>query len=211
MKNILNKGILITIEGIDGCGKSSLCKSLFENLSKKYNCILTKEPGGSELGKSLREILQNKKVCTLSEYLLFAADRAQHFNELVIPELQENKIVISDRMADSSLAYQGYARGLDINFIEQINNLTMQSIKPDLTLYLEVDLETAQKRINSRNLKLTVMEQEKVDFMEKVKNAFDTIFKNRNNVNIIDATQVPEKVLIDSVNAVEKWIQQNKI
>ena len=211
MKQQLKRGLLISIEGIDGCGKSILCKNLGLELSKKYAVFVTKEPGGSNLGKELREILQNKKVCPLSEFLLYAADRAQHFSEFVIPALKENKLVISDRMADSSLAYQGYGRNLDLEFIEKVNKMAMQSIEPDLTLYLQIDVQTARNRINRRKLKLTVMEREEINFMQKVKDAFEIIFENRKNVKTINAQQSEEQVLKNTLNIVEEWIEKQKL
>ena len=211
MKTKLKRGFLISIEGIDGSGKSILCTKLNEYLSKKYSVILTKEPGGSEVGKDIREILQYKKVCPLSEYLLYAADRAQHFNELVIPALKAKKIVLSDRMGDSSIAFQGYGRKIDINLIESVNDKAMTSIKPDLTIYLKIDIETAKKRVENRNIKLTVMEQEKIDFTKKVMNGFNKIFRNKNNVIVIDAKQSQEKVLEETLKVVEKWIEKNLI
>src|SRR5690606_13070752 len=117
-----------------------------------YETILTKEPGDSPLGKTLRAILQEKKVsvCPKAEFLLFAADRAQHFDEVVMPALQQNKIVISDRLADSSLVYQGYGRGLDKTLIEQVNTWAMNNIKPDLTLYITLPPAVAAARLAQR-------------------------------------------------------------
>jgi dTMP kinase len=211
MKKRLKSGILISIEGIDGSGKSILCDNLELELSKNYDVLKTKEPGGSQLGQNLREILQHKKVCPLSEYLLYAADRAQHFNQLIIPALKENKLIISDRMADSSLAYQGYGRKIDIDFIKRVNDLAMQGIKPNLTLYLKIDTKTAKERIDSRNLKLTIMEQEELNFMQSVKDAFETIFKDKEHVRIIDAKQNPDKILNEALTVIETWIQEQNL
>ena len=113
----LKHGILIAVEGIDGSGKSSFAKNLTEFFtSHDIATCLTKQPGGTPLGKQLRHILQTQSVplCSKAEYLLFAADRAQHMHEVIAPALQEKKIVISDRLADSSIIYQGYGRGLEI-------------------------------------------------------------------------------------------------
>jgi dTMP kinase len=111
--NFINRGKFITIEGIDGCGKSTLAENLTGALTKiGAPVLLTKEPGGSELGKSLRKILQEQHypVCDKAEYLMFASDRAQHYKQLIQPALAAGKIVISDRWGDSSVAYQGYGR-----------------------------------------------------------------------------------------------------
>lgn len=187
----MKKGFLISIEGIDGSGKSTLARNLVDQLQKEDNeILLTKEPGGSPLGQKLRKILHEQKeiVCDTAEYLLFAADRAQHFFSIIKPALEQGKIVISDRLHDSSLAYQGYGRGLDITMIHSINSWAMNGIFPDLTIYVKIDVTTAMQRIKqSRNI-LTSFEQEKIDFWQRVADGFDTIFATRSNVVQLDGT-----------------------
>ncbi len=200
----MNKtGSLINVEGIDGSGKSLLIRNLKTKLNT--NVIFTYEPGDTILGTKLRKILHEEKetTCDLSEYLLFAADRAQHFEQTIIPALKKNKIIISDRLADSSLAYQGYARGLDIEMIKKINNWAMQNIQPNLTLYIEIDIQTAMQRIFNRNENLTSFEKEKVGFWEKVINGYKEIFKTRKNVIIINGNQTPENVYNDALKAIQ--------
>jgi dTMP kinase len=185
-------GTLITFEGIDGCGKSSLLSFIHQELANRgHELITTKEPGGTGLGKELREIIHAQKgaVCGLAEYLLFAADRAQHFQTLVIPALREGKIVLADRMADSSLAYQGYGRGLDKTMIASVNAWAMQEHKPDITLYVQIDVQTAFERLRARNLPLTSIEQEKTDFWQRVIDGYEAIFAQRSNVIIINGKQ----------------------
>jgi len=183
-------GLLITLEGIDGSGKSTLAKALKEALQESnIPVVLTREPGGSDLGKQLRTMLQEQHIplCPKAEYLLFAADRAQHIHDVVIPNLQSHTIVISDRMADSSLVYQGYGRGLDLQFIEMVNNWAMDGIKPDLTIYLKITPEQARQRIEARCEKLTAFEQEADQFRQRLVNGFETIFATRNNILTLDA------------------------
>lgn len=178
-------GTLITFEGIDGSGKSTLAQHVFRKLCSQENkTFLTKEPGSTPLGSLLRNVLHEQKnmVGDLAEYLLFAADRAQHFETVVIPALQSGNIVLSDRMADSSLAYQGYGRGLDCTMIKKVNAWAMQHIEPDLTFYLDITIATALERVFLRNEEITSFEQEKQAFWEKVQHGFDTIFQNRKNV-----------------------------
>ena len=190
----LNKGLLVSLEGIDGSGKSVLAKNLVQAL-KEYPTISTKEPGGTPVGEKIRAILldKNSHLCPKAEFLLFAASRAEHFAKLVIPELQKGSLVISDRMADSSLVYQGYARGLDKEVIQSINCWAMNNVLPDLTFYVKVNVETALERIKKRNIPLTGFEQEKA-FIEKTIEGFETIFSTRSNVIILDGTQ-PETVV----------------
>lgn len=189
-------GMLITIEGIDGCGKSSAARALADTVSKHHSVLLTKEPGATQLGKQVRQFLQTRTcdVSPAAEFLLFAADRAQHMHEIVLPALQEGKIVISDRMADSSRAYQGFGRGLDDTWIQNINRWAMKNISPNLTFYLKIDYQTAMSRLKKRNEQATVFEQERVHFFERVIEGFETIFKERDSVITVDATQDQMKV-----------------
>jgi dTMP kinase len=154
--------MLIVIEGIDGSGKSTLAKGLALAL-KAYglDVLLTREPGDTRLGKSLRPILQQQPIpiSPVAEFLLFAADRAQHFHEVIVPALRANKLVISDRMGDSSLVYQGYGRGIDKEKIKMVNEWAMQYIKPNLILYLRVPLHIAQDRLLQKRNLLTEFEK----------------------------------------------------
>lgn len=193
------KGKFITIEGIDGCGKTTIAEPLKGFIQNRTNMqvLLTKEPGGSPLGFGLRKILQEQSepVCDKAEYLLFAADRSQHYKQIILPALQEGKVVISDRWADSSVAYQGYGRGLDINIIKTVNAWATDNLKPDLTFYIKVDIKTAMTRIMLRKQKLTAFEKEKIDFWNCVTRGYEELYANRNDVVIIDGNLTPTQVL----------------
>ncbi|HLJ30829.1 MAG TPA: dTMP kinase [Candidatus Babeliales bacterium] len=179
------RGALIAIEGIDGSGKSTLAKHLFNALEEKYryltHIVLTKEPGDTEVGKKIREIVQfqRKPLHPVTEYLLFAADRTEHFNKVIIPALQSNSIVISDRLADSSLAYQGYGRRIDKDKIRETNKWAMQHTKPDLTIFVKVPLEVAIERIQKRNEDFSTFE--KASFLADVKSGFEEIYGSYTN------------------------------
>lgn len=203
----METGILITFEGIDGTGKSSAARYLYDALKKEFPVIFTREPGATELGKQLRSILQNRTfdLDPKAEYLLFAADRVQHMETIVLPALQEGKIVISDRMADSSLAYQGYGRGVDPGMITLVNNWAMHDRVPDLTVYLELDYELASKRLALRNEQATVFEQERAEFFERVQQGFEQAFKDRNIIRI-DASQEQEAVQQATYKAVYNYL-----
>jgi len=207
----LNKGILITLEGIDGSGKSTLAHNLSIALQQQgFNTILTKEPGASEIGKEIRKIIQAQNIafCSKAEYLLFAADRAQHFAELIIPALEQKQLIISDRMADSSLAYQGYGNGLDLEMLRIINKWTMNNITPNLTIFVQVPVEVALERAKKRG-SLSAYEQRE-NFLHKVAEGFEKIYKNRNDVIIVNGIESPENLTTQVCKAIIQWIHTNK-
>ena len=209
---MIKNGILISLEGIDGSGKSTLAQNLFECISRKFSTILTKEPGATALGQKIRTIVQEKNVplCAKAEYFLFAADRAQHFDEIVLPSLAAHNIVISDRMADSSLVYQGFGRGLDSNTIFSINQWAMNNRQPDLTFYVKVPIEVALERLKIRNQELTSFEKEDISFMERVSNGFEKIFKDKNHVITLDGQESPEILAQQATAIVEQWLSAKK-
>ncbi len=210
----LTRGILIAIEGIDGSGKSTLARNLYTAFAAQtIDTILTKEPGGSHLGKQLREILQ-KQTTPLdpkAEYLLFAADRAQHFTEIIIPALHKGQLVISDRMGDSSIAYQGYGRGLDIAMIKTVNAWAMHGIKPDLIVYVVLDPAVAWQRIKARNEALTTFEQESKAFIQRLADGFETLFANRNDVITLDGNDSPDLITQKAITAIRAWIHSQQL
>jgi dTMP kinase len=211
---MLKKGILISVEGIDGSGKSTLAKNLVSLLEAQgFSVLLTKEPGGTHLGLQLRKLLQEKTIAIdpVAEFLLFAADRAQHFHEIVLPALQKNMIVVSDRMADSSLAYQGYGRGLDHHAITFVNNWAMQQRMPDLTIFCDISIPAATQRLKKRNETLTSFEKEEVAFRERVIHGFKEIIKTRKNVIQLDSTDTISNLAQKSYDRVIQWIQTNQL
>jgi len=203
----LTKGILIAIEGIDGSGKSTLASNLSTILHKQgYSTLLTKEPGSSELGKEIRHIIQTQTLplTQRAEYLLFAADRAQHFVERIIPALEQKKVIISDRMSDSSLAYQGYGNGLDLEMINIINQWTMHKIVPDITIFVRIPVEIALERAHKRG-SLSAYEQ-RTDFLHRVADGFEELYKNRNDVIIVNGMESPETLTTQACKAITEWI-----
>jgi dTMP kinase len=209
----LTRGILISVEGIDGSGKTTLVKNVVEHLHNQgYPVLATREPGATQLGSVVRGIIQKKDVARTAqaEYLLFAADRAQHFHEVVIPALQRSMIVISDRMSDSSLVYQGYARGLCTSTIETINAWTMQGYSIDLTLYVKVDMATALQRLHARAQALTVFE-EKASFTQKIIQGFDELFAHNQRVHTLDGHLDPESLSLTALHAIVQWIHTKQL
>ncbi len=206
----LSRGLLVALEGIDGSGKTTLAHLLYQKLTDTgFPAVLTKEPGGTEIGKHIRTILQHFSgtLYPNTEYLLFAADRAQHMQEYIIPALKQNTIVISDRMADSSYAYQGYGRGVDIGMITATNRWVMQGVEPDLVLYLALDPEHAQARRQARGGELHAFDREQREFFERVTEGFQQSFQNRLPVITLDATQHPEALLAQAEAAIHNALQ----
>lgn len=212
MNNTAKCGTLITLEGIDGCGKSSAAQSLYDDLKETYPVVLTREPGATKLGEVLRDFLQNR-TCTVhakAEFLLFAADRVQHFQEIVLPALAAGKIVISDRMADSSFAYQGYGRGVDPAMIKIINQWAMEAREPDATVYFEISFEDAKKRLGGRNEIATVFEQEQREFFERVAHGFEESFKNRSGILRVNGSLTPAEVRQEVKKVVLDFIHKSE-
>lgn len=209
MKKIKN-GLLISLEGVDGSGKSTLARSLYDNLIKNgYDCVLTKEPGGTPLGELIRPVVLHRscRIDPKAEYLLFAAGRAQHFDELILPALADGKIVISDRMADSSLVYQGYTRDLDMKVLETINAWTMNNVQPNITFYLKLSLNTALERILSRDNGLTDFERK--DLLGKNIEGFEEVFKNKNHVVVLDGTELPQRLVEEALVTILAHIERS--
>ena len=149
----MSKGRLISFEGVDGAGKTTQIE-LLENWleSRHIPYVGTKEPGGTALGAEIRHLLLNRHdlsntITPLAETFLFQADRAQHFADVVLPALEEGKLVITDRCFDASIAYQGYARGVDVKLVEELSLLAMQGRKPDLTILLDLDPSQVHGRV----------------------------------------------------------------
>lgn len=189
------KGMFITFEGADGCGKTTQIELLNNYLkNKNYETIVTLEPGGSDIGKNLRQILlhHNGFVSPRAEIFMYLADRAQHVDSVIKKAVNENKIVLCDRYIDSTIAYQGYARSGDIEKLDLLNNLATDSYEPDLTFVLDVDSIIAQKRVGETKDRL---EAEGLEFHKKVRFGYLELAKKYpNRIKVIDANKTIEEV-----------------
>ena len=194
----MNRGLFITFEGCDGCGKTTQLKLLSEYLkSKNIDFIVTREPGAKGLGEKLREILLNYdgKVSPTAEAFLFLADRAQHIDMVVKPALDAGKIVLCDRHTDSTIAYQGYGRGENIESIKAFNEVATGGLKPDLTLLFDVDSETSMQRVGKNQDR---MESAGIEFQKRVRAGYLEIAKEE-----------PERVkVLDSRKSIEELHQE---
>lgn len=195
------QGLFITFEGPDGCGKTTQMKLLAEYFKKKgKEVVLTREPGGKGLGEKVREILLNYdgEVSDRCESFLFLADRAQNIDIIVNPAVKEGKIVLCDRHIDSTVAYQGYGRGLNIDRINMLNNLATNGKKPDLTLVFDVDVETSMKRVGKEKDR---MESAGIDFHNRVRKGYLELAKQEpKRIKVLDATKSIEEIHKDVIN-----------
>jgi dTMP kinase len=191
----MERGKLITFEGIDGSGKTTQLRLLEKYLTGRGIAYLsTREPGGTALGKTIRSaLLAGEYVEPLAELLLYAADRAQHVRQVIIPALSSGKLVLSDRFYDATTAYQGVARGFDLDLIEQLNELAAAGLKPDLTLLFDLDAETALERKNE-SMKPDRLESEPLEFHRRVRAAYLALVKREpDRFKIIPATGTIEE------------------
>lgn len=192
------KGLFITFEGADGCGKTTQLGLLAEYLTAQgKEVIITREPGSKGLGVKLREILLNYdgEVAPECESFLFLADRAQHIATIVKPAIESGKIVLCDRHTDSTVAYQGYGRGLDLDRINYLNSIAVAGVKPDLTLVFDVDIETSMKRVGDEKDR---MESGGDEFFNRVRQGYLEIAKQEpERIEVINAARSIEEVFED--------------
>lgn len=203
----MQKGLFITFEGADGCGKTTqinLLKDYLEN--KGYSVLLTREPGGKGLGEKIREILLNYDgiVADRCESFLFLADRAQNIEVIIKPAIEKGQIVLCDRHTDSSVAYQGYGRGLDIEQIKILNNLATGGMQPDLTLVFDIDVETSMKRVGNEKDR---MESSGKEFFNRVRNGYLELAKNEpNRMKVVDSTVSIDEIHQEVIKIIKQYL-----
>lgn len=204
--------MFVSFEGIEGSGKSTALRLLAEHLAGLgHDPLMTREPGGCSLGRSLRPILLDARTRGLSsraELYLFLADRAQHVNEVIRPALEAGQPVLCDRYTDSTLAYQGYGRGLDLEQLRSINDMATGGLAPDLTLLLDLPVHCGLERAGERNrLQGTVLSEgrfdaESVEFHERVRAGYRALAEESpERIAIIDACHPPEDVVLQCISA----------
>ena len=183
--------MFITFEGPDGSGKSTIIKKVYDFLVEKgFDVIKTREPGGSPIAEKIRELIldtENTKMSYRAEALLYAASRAQHLEETILPALNDNKIVLCDRFLLSSLAYQGVGRDLGIENVKKVNEFAINGVMPDFVLFFDVDPITTLKRKSSLDT-ADRLEKEDNYFHKRVYNGYKEILNSEKNIEIIDAT-----------------------
>ncbi|MDD2619539.1 MAG: dTMP kinase [Syntrophomonadaceae bacterium] len=201
-------GIFISLEGIDGCGKSSLKESLHAYLSK-YEVVSTREPGGTTISEKIRAMLldiDNESMLPRTEAILYAAARSQLVEEVIKPALSAGKIVLADRYIDSTLAYQGYGRGLDLDYLLNLNHLCTGGVKPHLTLLLDISPEEGLRR--RKKVIPDRLEKEGIYFQEKVKEGYLNIAREEpGRIKVLDGGQDHEIVLAAAIKYIDEILQ----
>ena len=208
------KGKFIVFEGIDGSGKTTQINQLSKWListdliPENNKLVITREPGGTKLGKSIRSLLLDtsikKSPDSITELLLYAADRSQHVNEIIRPTLDQGDWVISDRFCGSTLAYQGYGRKLDINLIKDLEAIATQGIAPDITFLLDIPIEESIRR--RRNRKDDRIEKEGREFLSNVSLGFQALSED-SNWKKISAINAEEKIVSEIKSEIKKLIK----
>jgi dTMP kinase len=213
----VKKGRLISFEGLDGAGKStqmSMLERWLEELHVPF--IHTREPGGTPLGIEIRQLLLNRPelaIVALAEAFLFQADRAQHFATLVIPALHEGKLVLTDRCFDASIAYQGFARGVDVALIKQLSLLATQGYEPDLTILLDLDpsevhrrTDMAQDQSGTREGR-TRFDAEAEVFHQRVQEGFRVLARaHPERIKVVDASRTPEEIHQEIIGLIQAFL-----
>lgn len=211
----MERGIFITMEGPEGAGKTTILKLLGEALQKEgYSVILTREPGGIPISEQIREVILKKENTSMdarTEALLYAAARRQHLVEKIIPALNKGKIVLCDRFIDSSLAYQGYARGLDIEEIYSINRFAIGEFMPDITFYFDIDPAKGLKRIQENSHReVNRLDLETLSFHEKVREGYQLIMKKwKDRFVTIDASQPVQMVFSQTMTNITEYLKDH--
>ncbi len=212
----MKKGIFITIEGGEACGKTTQINKLKEYFTQNnLDYVLTKEPGGMPLTDEIRRLILHYEIdkpLPMTELLLYLSARIEDIEKVIKPALEQGKIVIADRFNDSTLAYQAGAR--NIMSIDDMQNFTKQiigDISPDLTIYLKIDPEVAFKRKNNMNEELDRIEKEGLIFHKKVSESFDYIAsKEPSRFFVVDATLSPDEVFNIIINKINNILNENK-
>lgn len=211
--------MFITLEGIEGSGKSTQILHIFNFINELgLKCVMTREPGGTRIGRKIRSILLDPDSAAMNpaaELLLYTADRVQHIQEVILPAIQGGGIVICDRYFDATLAYQGVARGLDMTLILDLHNLICRNLKPDLTFLLDLPPETgllrAWKQLESGSRMNTEsrFENETIAFHERVRGGYLAIAeKEPERFRIIDASQSQVQIQAQITRVLESEIRQ---
>lgn len=209
----MQKGIFITVEGGEGAGKTTVVDRIERTLKDwNYQVLRTREPGGVQLAEQIRDILLHTKHIEMddrTEALLYAAARREHLVKKVVPAIEAGAVVLCDRFIDSSLVYQGYARGIGVEEVRSINKFAVEHHMPDLTLYFDVSPEVGLSRVQNDQVRdWNRLDQETIDFHKKVENGYQSLIETEGDrIRVIDADQSVEDVFHQALSIVEEFIK----
>ncbi|MCK4907325.1 MAG: dTMP kinase [Spirochaetes bacterium] len=216
----MKKGFFVSFEGLDGSGKTTQIRMLEKRLISEGKSVkLTKEPGGTVLGENIRNLLLNPELketpSPLAEIFLFMADRAQNTGIIIKKAINDGNFVISDRYIDSTMAYQGYGRGIDLELINTLNRIAAAGILPDITFFLDISIEESKRRVLSGKKEFSGidrMEKERAEFHQKVRKGFlELAVKNNQRIKVIDSCRNIEEIHKDIYKNLIDKIEEKKL
>ncbi|WP_448375791.1 dTMP kinase [Fervidobacterium sp.] len=197
--------MFVSFEGIDGCGKSTQIELFTKHLkANNIDFVKVREPGGTQLGEKIRNILINEHMCSRSELLLFLASRAQLVEEVIKPALKEGKVVVADRFAHSSVAYQGCGRQLGSEFVKLLNDFATDQTYPDIVFFIDVPVDIVLERLSSEHKDR--IEKEGKEFFEKVRNCYIDLSRTDKSFIVIDGTKTIEDINMIIIDTFEKYL-----
>jgi dTMP kinase len=216
LKNKEWPGFFISFEGGEGSGKTTAIAKLEKACkSEGIEVVVTREPGGTALGNRVRQWVLDKdsKLADRTELLLFLASRVQHLEELILPALQAGKLVLCDRFNDSSVAYQGYARGLGMDTVLRLSDLALDGISPDHSFFFDLDPLVGMERVRKgRKEETDRIESEAIAFHEKVREGYQQILaREPHRITLIDASQDPDTVFDEVYSSMQSYLRQKHV
>jgi len=210
----MKPGIMIVCDGSNGAGKTTVIETLVKHIkSKGREVVVTREPGGTPIGEKIREVIlspDTPEMCDMTELMLFAAARAQHVKEKILPALAQGKVVVSDRFDSATISFQHYARGLDLALIKQLNDLALDGFSPNKTIVLDLDPEIGLQRVHNRGEGLDRLEDQELAFLTRARNGYlAQANDNPDKFHVVDASKSKEEVAAEVLETVDKLLADN--
>lgn len=210
----MKPGIMIVCDGSNGAGKTTVIETLVQHIkSKGRDVIVTREPGGTPIGEKIREVIlcpDTPEMCDMTELMLFAAARAQHVKEKILPALAQGKVIVSDRFDSATISFQHYARGLDLALIKQLNDLALDGFSPNKTIVLDLDPEIGLQRVHNRGEGLDRLEDQELAFLTRARNGYlAQASDNPDKFHVVDASKSKEEVAAEVLETVDKLLADN--
>lgn len=210
----MKPGIMIVCDGSNGAGKTTVIETLVQHIkSKGREVVVTREPGGTPIGEKIREVIlcpDTPEMCDMTELMLFAAARAQHVKEKILPALAQGKVVVSDRFDSATISFQHYARGLDLALIKQLNDLALDGFSPNKTIVLDLDPEIGLQRVHNRGEGLDRLEDQELAFLTRARNGYlAQAIENPEKFHVVDASKSKEEVAAEVLETVDQLLADN--